>query len=193
MKRFVPFVFSLFALIACEKEESVPEPQYQLVDIVYSLEDGDGLQEETEDLATRVIRNDTGSELTYTPVCEIDKKDESTFKSDDPNAFLITGTDSVSVLTPTLIVDGEIYTMKTNIYSDELQYTKPSVSTLSITTVPVNTKLTVEQQLIWKFLTVTYKVTFKDKLTGNQKSAKGKWTGKVCGGDIGHYTLDELK
>ena len=196
MKRLLPFVFCLFFLVACEKEEDgIPEvqAQYVLKEIQYSLGEGDGVHEEMENLPQRVIENKTGSAIEFVNPDFENVKNESLFESIDPNAFLLAESDSIIVPTPSLISGETIFTQKDYFYADSLQQGIPNITTSSTTTIFPNNKLTIDLQIRWKILTVTYWVVFEDKATGLEKKASGKWTGRIYSGSSGNYTYDEIK
>lgn len=188
MKRLLPFVLCLFLFSACDKDnEELPSvPQYVLTSIEYSLEEGDGVQSELVDGMSRVIDNVTSLEMMYTNSDEEDLKNESLFQSDDVNAFLLAEGDSVKVSTPSQIVNGKIFATKKYLYADTVQYCDPDY-------VSSNTRLTYKWKQRWDVMTVTYVVTFKDKVTGSQKQSKGKWKGRIYRGGESSYHIEDIK
>lgn len=195
MKRLLPFVLCLFLFSACDKDdEELPSvPQYVLTSIEYSLEEGDGVQSELVDGMSRVIDNGTPSKMTYTISDEEDLKNESLFQSDDVNAFLLAEGDSVKVSTPSEIMNGKIFYTKKYLYADTVQYCDPDYVSKSSISVPGNTRLTCKWKQRWDVMTVTYVVTFKDKVTGSQKQSKGKWKGRIYRGGDGTFHYEDIK
>ena len=195
MKRLLPFVLCLFLFSACDKDdEELPSvPQYVLTSIEYSLEEGDGVQSELVDVMPRVIDNDTPSKMTYTTSDEEGLKNESLFQSDDVNAFLLAEGDSVKVPTPSEIVDGKIFTTKGNLYTDMVQYSATDQVLASSIVISAYCRLTYKWKQKWDVMTVTYVVTFKDKVTGSQKQSKGKWKGRIYRGGDRTFHFENIK
>ena len=195
MKRLLPFVLCLFLFSACDKDnEELPSvPQYVLTSIEYSLEEGDGVQSELVDGMSRVIDNATPSEMTYTNSDEEDLKNESLFQSDDVNAFLLAEGDSVKVTTPSQIVNGQIFTAKESLYTDTVQYSATDHLFASSTVIPAYCRLTYKWKQRWDVMTVTYVVTFEDKVTGSQKQSKGKWKGRIYRGGDRTFLVEDIK
>lgn len=195
MKRLLPFVLCLFLFSACDKDdEELPSvPQYVLTSIEYSLEEGDGVQSELVDGMPRVIDNDTPSKMTYTTSDEEGLKNESLFQSDDVNAFLLAEGDSVKVPTPSEIVDGKIFTTKGNLYTDMVQYSATDQVLASSIVISAYCRLTYKWKQKWDVMTVTYVVTFKDKVTGSQKQSKGKWKGRIYRGGDRTFHFENIK
>ena len=195
MKRLLPFVLCLFLFSACDKDnEELPSvPQYVLTSIEYSLEEGDGVQSELVDGMSRVIDNVTSLGMMYTNSDEEDLKNESLFQSDDVNAFLLAEGDSVKVSTPSQIVNGKIFNEKKYLYADTVQYCDPDYVSTSSISVPSNTRLTYKWKQRWDVMTVTYVVTFEDKVTGSQKQSKGKWKGRIYRGGESSYHFENIK
>ncbi|MBC8603131.1 hypothetical protein H8784_15565 [Parabacteroides acidifaciens] len=195
MKRLLPFVLCLFLFSACDKDnEELPSvPQYVLTSIEYSLEEGDGVQSELVDGMPRVIDNDTPSKMTYTNSDEEYLKNESLFQSDDVNAFLLAEGDSVKVPTPSEIVDGKIFTTKGNLYTDMVQYSATGQVLASSIVISAYCRLTYKWKQKWDVMTVTYVVTFKDKVTGSQKQSKGKWKGRIYRGGDRTFHFENIK
>ena len=195
MKRLLPFVLCLFLFSACDKDnEELPSvPQYVLTSIEYSLEEGDGVQSELVDGMPRVIDNDTPSKMTYTTSDEEGLKNESLFQSDDVNAFLLAEGDSVKVPTPSEIVNGKIFTTKGNLYTDMVQYSATDQVLASSIVISAYCRLTYKWKQKWDVMTVTYVVTFKDKVTGSQKQSKGKWKGRIYRGGDRTFHFENIK
>ncbi|RHO73290.1 hypothetical protein DW083_06735 [Parabacteroides sp. AF48-14] len=185
----------MFLFSACDKDdEELPSvPQYVLTSIEYSLEEGDGVQSELVDGMPRVIDNDTPSKMTYTTSDEEGLKNESLFQSDDVNAFLLAEGDSVKVPTPSEIVDGKIFTTKGNLYTDMVQYSATDQVLASSIVISAYCRLTYKWKQKWDVMTVTYVVTFKDKVTGSQKQSKGKWKGRIYRGGESSYHIEDIK
>ena len=193
MKRLLPFVFCLFFLIACEKEEvGIPEvqTQYVLKEIQYSLGEGDGIQEELEDLLPRVVENRTSGDIRLTVHDMENLKEQFLFKSGDPNAFLLAESDSIMVQTPSLISGETIITSKNHFYIDSLQYGAPSKLATFDAVVKPHQIMYMKIQVKWQVMTVTYVVVYED--TGLEKRATGKWIGKTYLGYDVSYTLEDL-
>ena len=195
MKRLLPFVLCLFLFSACDKDnEELPSvPQYVLTSIEYSLEEGEGVQSDLVDGMTRGIDNDKPSKMTYTNSDEEYLKNESLFQSDDVNAFLLAEGDSVKVPTPSEIVDGKIFTTKGNLYTDMVQYSATGQVLASSIVISAYCRLTYKWKQKWDVMTVTYVVTFKDKVTGSQKQSKGKWKGRIYRGGDRTFHFENIK
>ena len=54
-------------------------------------------------------------------------------------------------------------------------------------------RLTYKWKQKWDVMTVTYVVTFKDKVTGSQKQSKGKWKGRIYRGGDRTFHFENIK
>lgn len=198
MNKLTLYVFAFFSLMSCGNDiegEDEPEitPVYQLTDIQYSLEEGDGETEEWVQWPDFSYVNQTSLPQTVTIPIMGEVNERSYFSSDDKNAFPLAKTDSTRVLVPTIISDNEIHKMRTFLYTDEETTQLSPFSEKTTTEVPPNKILIARQKIRYRILRVTYTATFEDRITGQQYKVKGKWNGSSDAGSSSEFSHSEIK
>lgn len=168
-------IFLLCTLVACSNDEEINE-KYSFKDIRYSLEEGDGKSCFETELPLEVTVNKSSQSKSVIHKPYENEWEETTFLSDDPEAFTWMGKEEIYVQAPFTILD-KVYAnnnMKVKYGAETIQIKSPNKSDSS-TTIPPHSKLTIGSILTYKRLTVTYTITLTGEYTKTEKQIKGKY------------------
>ena len=166
-------------LVSCqdEKETIVNEP-FVVKNIEYVFEEGDGESTFEQEFYPIVFSNYTElpQYVEWSPFDGFYL--ETTFSSDDPNAFTwITDGDRIMVK-DVFVLNGKPYANDAGYipYQNETTREIPSVSIKDGTSLPPNSKLTCTGKVIFKKIVATYLLDIEGAYTGTLQTIKGKIT-----------------
>ena len=103
---------------------------------------------------------------------------ETTFNSDDPNAFTWKTESDTIMVKDVFVFDGEPCVLDAEYipYLNETVQRAPNVSGKNRTNVPPNTKVTVTGKIFFQKIVATYLLDIEGVYTGNLQTIKGKIT-----------------
>ena len=168
-------LFCLLALTACVDDDI--KENYVFGSIVYSVEAAtDGVSKRTIEIKSQEFRNPTDQEQTVTVDPYPDDFRYITLQSDDPLAFGWKDSEEVLIAQP--VIDGsEVGELsneecKVPYRKGENQYDSHYIAPREYT-IPPHTLLYVGGSVTFKRTQVTYTLTLKGELTGEEKTVKG--------------------
>ena len=181
MKQQKLFHLALYAiLIVCttgcyDKDEIRDGEKYLFKDIQYSFEEeGDGFSTYDVELPPFIMENNSSGSITTTHSPFEDAWQESTFQSNDPEAFAWMGEEDVFVNAPYVFGNKPSSSGTTIKYGSETTKAKgPNSSASTISIAPYH-RLIIKGTLHYSKLVATYTLTFAGEYTKTEKQIKGK-------------------
>lgn len=193
-------LLTIVCLYSCSNDsDSVQEKdkEYDLHSIMWTKEAGDGEEFIETVMPERVIMNTTQDIMSAVFKSSDYVEDSSCFTSDDPNAFMkfAEGIQNVSIPTDESLSEG-YYSISGEIQApyQEGEVIIPSKTVTKNTfEFHPNTKLIVNDTIITKKLTLSYRIICIERNTNQELIVNGKWTGKFYLGEKLKVTPEIIK
>lgn len=157
-------------LIVCttgcyDKDEIKDAEKYLFKDIQYSFEEGDGFSTYDVELLPFIMENNLNNSITTTNSPFEDTWQETTFQSNDPEAFVWMGEEDVFVNTPYMFGDELLLSGATIKYGSETTKAKGPNSSTSTISIQPHCRLIIKGTLHYSKLVATYTLTFAGEYT----------------------------
>ena len=173
-------------LIVCttgcyDKDEIKDAEKYLFKDIQYSFEEGDGFSTYDVELLPFIMENNLNNSITTTNSPFEDTWQETTFQSNDPEAFVWMGEEDVFVNTPYMFGDELLLSGATIKYGSETTKAKGP-----------HCRLIIKGTLHYSKLVATYTLTFAGEYTKTEKQIKGKFIQTTPESYTGDITMEPI-
>lgn len=185
-------------LIACttgcsDKDEVLEADNYQFKEIKYSFEEeGDGFSTYDVECPPTITRNNSSSPMTVTERPFDNTWQETTFQSNDPEAFAWMEGQEQYVSTPYMFKN-ELYSDGADIkYCSETIKTKSANNSSSTITLPPYTQLTTTGISHYSKMVATYTLVFVGEHTKTEKQIKGKFIQTIPEYHTAKYLTEEI-
>lgn len=157
-------------LIVCttgcyDKDEIKDAEKYLFKDIQYSFEEGDGFSTYDVELLPFIMENNLNNSITTTNSPFEDTWQETTFQSNDPEAFVWMGEEDVFINTPYMFGDELLLSGATIKYGSETTKAKGPNSSTSTISIQPHCRLIIKGTLHYSKLVATYTLTFAGEYT----------------------------
>ena len=167
------------SFVSCQsEEETIVDEPFVVKNIEYVFEEGDGESMFEQELDTVVYVNQ-GNQSRYVEWRPYDGFYlETTFSSDDPNAFTWRTEGDTIMVKDIFVLSGEPYANDAGYipYLNETVQRTPNVSIKEGTTLHPDTKLTCTGTIIFQKIIATYLLDIEGVYTGTLQTIKGKIT-----------------
>lgn len=166
-------------LVSCQdEEETIVNEPFVVKNIEYVFEEGDGESTFEQEFYPIVFSNYTElpQYVEWSPFDGFYL--ETTFSSDDPNAFTWKTESDRIMVKDVFVLNGKPYANDAGYipYQNETTREIPSVSIKDGTSLPPNSKLTCTGKVIFKKIVATYLLDIEGAYTGTLQTIKGKIT-----------------
>lgn len=184
-------------LIVCttgcyDKDEIKDAEKYLFKDIQYSFEEGDGFSTYDVELLPFIMENNLNNSITTTNSPFEDTWQETTFQSNDPEAFVWMGEEDVFVNTPYMFGDELLLSGATIKYGSETTKAKGPNSSTSTISIQPHCRLIIKGTLHYSKLVATYTLTFAGEYTKTEKQIKGKFIQTTPESYTGDITMEPI-
>lgn len=187
-------VMLIVGTTGCYDEDEIKDTErYTFQDIRYAFEDEeDGLSFYDVKLDPIIVENNASSTMTVDNEPLENTWIESTFLSNDPEAFTWMGEEEIWVSTPFVHGDSVFPGGAEKKYCSGTEKTKNPNSNSSTASIPPHYKLTIDRTLHYSKLVTTYTLTFVGEYTKTIKEIKGKYIRTAPESSIGNLNYVEL-
>lgn len=170
-------VMLIVGTTGCYDDDEIKDAEkYTFQGIRYAFEEeGDGLSFYDVEYNPLIVKNNSSETITASYEPYKDTWIESTFRSDDPEAFTWMGEEEIRVSTPNITGNSVYPGGAEKKYCSETEKTESTNSNITTTGVPPHHKLIMNGTIHYSKLVTTYTLTFVGEYTKTIKEIKGKY------------------